>query len=292
MLGAIANWPEMLKETFRAWSDDKGPRLGAALAYYSAFSLAPLLLIAMAVAGLFFGRDAAQGKIAEQIQGLIGRDAAQAVQSMVKNSRHAGTGFFASVIGLVMLVLGASGVFAELQDSLNTIWKVEPRPKLKFLHAIRQRFLDFGMVFAIGFLLLISLVISAALSVVGHFISPFPSGYLFLLHLLEAVVSAAVITALFAAIFKFLPDAPVAWKDVWVGAGLTAVLFTLGKFLIGLYLGHSSIASSYGAAGSLMVALVWVYYSAQILFFGAEFTKVHAERSGSSRSAAPGGPSK
>jgi membrane protein len=271
----------IVKEAFTDWNEDNAPRLGAALSYYTIFSIAPLLLISIAVAALFFGQEAAQGRIVGQIEGLIGRDAAKAVQEMIENARKPGEGIMATVFGVSMLLFGAGGAFNELRAALDVIWEIPPRKGGGILGMIRERIASFGMVLVVGFLLLVSLVISAGISLLevkGTF-----AGSGVILQVLNTLVSLGVITVLFALIFKFLPDAhpAVGWKDIWVGALLTAALFTLGKFGIGLYLGRSSVASAYGAAGSLVLLLVWVYYSAQILFFGAEITQVYARRHGS-----------
>src|SRR5438477_5877869 len=271
----------MLKEAFKDWNEDDAPRLGAALSYYTIFSIAPLLLISIAVAGLVFGHEAAQGRIVEQIQGLVGRSAAEAVQSMLENARKPGQGILATLSGALTLLFGAGGAFNELRSALDTVWAIPPSPKGGLKLIVRERLASFAMVLVVGFLLLVSLVVSAGLSAL-ELKGAFPGSGL-VLEVLNVAVSLAVITVLFALIFKYLPDAhpPVAWKDVWVGAFITAALFTAGKFGIGLYLGHSSVASAYGAAGSLVLLLVWVYYSAQILFFGAELTQVWARRHGS-----------
>jgi membrane protein len=271
----------MVKEAFKDWNEDNAPRLGAALSYYTIFSIAPLLLISIAVAGLVFGAEAAQGGIVTQIQGLVGRDAAEAIQGMLENARKPGQGILATIFGAVTLIFGAGGAFNELRAALDVIWEIPPRKGGGVLGMIRERLLSFAMVLVVGFLLLVSLVLSAgisALEVKGTF-----PGSGVVLQVVNNAVSLAVITVLFALIFKYLPDAhpPVAWKDLWTGAFITAALFTLGKYAIGLYLGRSSVASAYGAAGSLVLLLVWVYYSAQILFFGAEVTQVLARRHGS-----------
>jgi membrane protein len=270
----------LLSTTFWDWTDDKAQRMGAALAYYTVFSLAPLLVIAIAVAAFAFGEDAARGHIVSQIGGLVGDQAARAVQDMIENaSRKKESGVVASAVGLVMLLFGASGVFGELQDSLNTIWGVKPRPGLGFVDMVRNRFASFTMVIGIGFLLLVSLILSAALAALSTRLGG--GAREDVMQAINALVSFAVITVLFAAMYKYVPDVRLQWRDVWMGAVVTSVLFTLGKFAIGLYLGRSSVASAYGAAGSLVIMLIWVYYSAQILLFGAEFTKVYARRYGS-----------
>ena len=271
----------LLRDAFYAWIDDKAPALGAALAYYTVFALAPLLIIVIAIAGLAFGREAAQGQILSQIEGLVGEQGGRAVQAMLENARQPGPGIVASAVGLITLIVASTGVFAQLQDSLNTIWRVTPKPGRGILGIIRDRLLSFLMVIVAGFLLLVSLVLSAALAALGKFFSyllPVPEA---VLHGVNFVVSFAVITLLFAAIYKVLPDAKISWSDVWIGAAVTSLLFSLGKFMIGLYLGKGSVASAYGAAGSLVIILVWVYYSAQILLYGAEFTAVYAIRYGS-----------
>jgi len=268
----------ILKQTFTEFSEDKVPRLGAALAYYTIFSLAPLLLIVIAIAGLAFGQEAAQGKIFAQLKGVLGPTAADGVQDMVKNAAKPKTGTFATIVGFVTLILGASGVFGQLKDALNTIWDVKAKKKSGIFGFIKDRFLSAAMVFGIGFLLLVALVIDAALSAI------LPE-----LQVVQIIISLAVVTVLFAAIFRILPDLKIEWKDVWLGAAFTSALFVIGKFALGLYLGRSAVGSTYGAAGSLVVLLLWVYYSAQILLFGAEFTQVytrsHGSRSGEQRAA-------
>ena len=256
--------------------------MGAALAYYTVFSLAPLLIIIIGVAGLVFGPEAAQGQIFEQLRGLLGEASAKSMQDLVENANaKPATGIFATVIGIVTLLFGASGVFGQLQTSLNAIWGVQPKPGRGVLGIIQDRILSFGFILVVGFLLLVSLLLTAAIALVGEWSGGMMPGMEFLIQLLNSVLSLAVITLLFAMLFKFLPDAKIAWHDVWIGAFITAVLFTVGKFALGLYLGKSSVSSSYGAAGSLIVLLLWVYYSSQILFFGAEVTQVYANRFGS-----------
>jgi membrane protein len=272
---------ELLKETVSEWSEDKAPRLGAALAYYTIFSLAPLLIIVIAVAGLAFGQEAAQGSIDEQIQGLVGREGADLVQTMIENARQPAAGALASGVGLVTLVVGALGAFGQLRDALNTIWEVAPKPGRGLKAVILGRLAPAALVLGVGFLLLVSLIVSAGLSALGNWLAGSLAGLSFLAQVINFLISFIVITLLFAMIFKFLPDAQIAWRDVWIGAALTALLFNIGKLLIGLYLGGGGVASSYGAAGSLIVVLLWVYYSAQILFFGAEFTQVYANKYGS-----------
>jgi membrane protein len=244
------------------------------------FSIAPLLLIAISVAGLIFGEEAARGQVVTQIQGMVGREGGEAIEGAIQNASKPSTSILATIIGLATLFLGASGVFGQLKDALNTIWEVKPKPGRGILATIKERFLSFTMVLGVGFLLLTSLVISAALAALGTFMSGLLPGLDILWQVVNFVISFAVVTLLFALIYKVLPDVKIAWRDVWIGAAVTALLFTIGKFLLGLYLGNASVGSAYGAAGSLLVILVWIYYSAQILFFGAEFTQVYAKRQG------------
>jgi membrane protein len=271
----------LLKDTFAAWSRDKVPRHGAALAYYTVLSLIPLLVVIIAMIGLIFGRDAAQGYIMEQIGSLVGPQSAQAIKEMIQRASEPSSGIVATLVAGVTLLAGASGVFAQLQDSLNSLWGVEPKAGRGIWGVIRDRFLSVGALLGTGFLLLVSLVLSAAVSAAGKWFGGFLPAPEVVLQGLELVLSLAVVTGLFALIFKVLPDAKVAWSDVWIGALLTALFFTIGKFAIGLYLGKSDVGSAYGAAGSLVILLVWVYYSAQILLFGAEFTQVYANKLGS-----------
>jgi membrane protein len=272
----------ILKKAGSDWMEDQAPTLGAALAYYTVFSLAPLLIIAIAIVGLVFGQEAAQGQIFEQLRGLLGEASAKAMQDMVQNANaKPATGVVATLIGVVTLLFGASGVFGQLQTSLNAIWDVEPKPGRGILGLVRDRILSFGFILVVGFLLLVSLLLTAAVAVVAQWFGGMLPAMETLAQILNFVLSLAVITLLFAMIFKFLPDAKIAWHDVWIGAFITALLFTVGKFALGLYLAKSGVGSSYGAAGSLIVLLLWVYYSSQILFFGAEFTQVYANRFGS-----------
>jgi membrane protein len=270
----------LVKEAFQGWMEDGSLELGAALSYYTAFSLAPLLVIAIAIASLAFGRQAVEGRLFGEIRGLVGPQSAATIQSMIASAGRRGSGTLATVASVVVILFGASGVFGQLQTSLDRIWHVAPKPDRGVRGLVRDRVLSFGMVLGVGFLLLVSLVVSAALSALGTFATGRLPAIAPLLQAAGFVVSFAVITVLFAMIFRFLPDAKVGWRDVWVGALATSLLFTIGRTLIGLYLSRSSVSSSYGAAGSLIVVLLWVYYSSQILFFGAEFTKVWAVRYG------------
>lgn len=278
----------LLKESFNQWMDDQAPVLGAALSYYTVFSLAPLLVLAIAIAGMAFGEEAARGEIVGAIQGLVGREGGLAVQTMIENASRPSEGILATVIGVAVLLFGASGAFAQLQNALNVIWKVAVNSNFSIGVFLKRRFFSFAMVLSVGFLLLVSLAISAALAALGKFFAgALPGGEGFW-QVANFLISLGVVTLLFAMIFKFVPDARIAWGDVWIGALLTAVLFSVGKFLMGLYLGSSTIGSTFGAAGSLVVLLIWIYYSAQILFFGAEFTRVYALRYGSGLRPVPG----
>ena len=251
------------------------------MAFYSVFALAPLFLIVIAMAGLVFGQEAAQGQIIGQIQGLVGEDSAKAIQHMIEEARKPSAGIIATVLAIVMLLLGATGVFAQLQEALNTIWRVEEKPGEGIWKILKDRFFSLMAVLGTGFLLLISLIISAGLSAVGTSVEhslPVPE---FLLQIINFCVSFAIVTLLFAMIYKLLPDISIQWGDVWIGAIITSLLFTIGKFFIGLYLGRSEVGIAYGTAGSLVVILIWVYYASQIFLFGAEFTAVYAESHGS-----------
>ena len=281
----VSSFFSLLKQTVAEWQRDNVSRLAAALAYYTTFSLAPILVIAIAVASFLFEQSTVQSSIIAQIQGLLGENAAGLIEEMLSSRSQSNDGFWATLISVALLILGASGLFIQLQDALDTVWNVVPKKENKtkgmILGLLRDRLLSFGMVLAIGFLLLVSLMLSAGLSAIsdsfGDVLIGWDTGWL----ILNAVVSFGIITLLFALIYKVLPDVKIAWSDVWVGATITSLLFTLGKYLIGLYLGNSSVASAYGAAGSFVVLLLWIYYSAQILLFGAEFTQVYAHRFGS-----------
>jgi membrane protein len=275
----------LLKETFTEWQEDKAPTLAAALAYYTVFSLAPLLIIVIAIVGLVFGADAAQGQIVAQLQSLIGKDGAQTVQDLIVKSSHPNSGIVATVIGVATLLWGASNVFTNLKEALNTIWNVKPAPGRGVWGFLQDRVLSFAMILSIGFLLLVSLVISALLAAVSYWLNGLLHVPVGIWQIVDFAISFGVVTLLFALIYKLLPDVNLAWNDVWIGAAITSVLFTIGKSLIGIYLGSSGIASTYGAAGSFVIVLLWINYSAQILFLGAEFTQVWANRYGSLRQA-------
>lgn len=271
---------ELFKQTFTEFGQDKAPRLGAALAYYTMFSIGPLLLIAVAMAGIFLGQEAAQGKVAAELRGVFGSQMADGVQKMIQASAKPKAGTVATIVGVITLMFGASGVFGQLKDALNTIWNVEPKESSGITGFVKNRFLSMAMVFGIGFLLLVTLVFDAIISAAGEYFAPFVGGEA-VLQAAQLVVSFALVVVLFAALFRYLPDLDIAWRDVWFGAMFTALLFVLGKFALGLYLGKAVVGSSYGAAGSLVIVLIWVYWSAQILFFGAEFTQVYARSHGS-----------
>ncbi|MCU0760161.1 MAG: YihY/virulence factor BrkB family protein [Steroidobacteraceae bacterium] len=272
---------ELLKRTFERWSAHEAPRLGAALAFYSMLSLAPLMVLVVAIVGLAFGETAAATQVAGQVRDMVGEEGAEAIQALVWNARTSSASTLASAIGIATLLFGASSVFAELRAILNLVWEAERPQGLGFVTLLRHRFFSFGMVLGVGFLLIVSLTISAALAAASKYFSqwlPVPAEAL---DALNFIVSFAVTTGAFALIYKYVPVVRIAWNDVWIGAFATALLFTVGKTLIGLYLGRASFGSAYGAAGSLIVVIVWVYYSAQIFIFGAEFTHVYAHTRGS-----------
>lgn len=273
---------QFLKTTINEWVEAEPFQLAAALSYYTLFSLAPLLLIAIGVAGLVFGREAAQNQIVETLQGMIGQDSAKAVQEMIQaSSEKPKTGMLSTIIGFVALLFGAGGVVGQLQTSLNKMWEVTPKPGQGIWGFLRQRFFSFAMVLAIGFLLLVSLVVTAVLSSFTSMLSSFLGDATLVAHAIDILVSFGFVTLLFALIYKYVPDVEIQWRDVWVGAALTSILFTVGKYLIGLYIGTSGVGSTFGAAGSLITILVWVYYSSLIFFLGAEFTRVYATQYGS-----------
>jgi membrane protein len=268
----------LLRDTVRDWYGDRAQRLGAALAFYTLFALAPGLVILIPLTGVFLGPQAAQGHIVDRIGFLIGRSGAEAIEVTIVSARQSGAGL--TIVAVVTLVFGLWWVFGELQDALNTIWGVTPRPGRRFLVILRERFWSFVLVVGVGFLLIASLAVSAWLAALGGFFAHLLPAPAAVLEAVDFVISFCLVTFLFGMIFKLLPDVHVAWRDVWLGAALTSLLFSLGKIVIGLYLVRTTIGSAYGAAGSLVVILLWVYYSAQILFFGAEFTKVWARRHG------------
>lgn len=270
------------KKAVSAWLDDFAPSMGAAISYYTVFSLAPLLVIVIAIAGAIFGREAVMGQITGQLTGLIGRDGANLVQGLVASASDTDRGLVAGTISVVVLLVGATTVFAELQSALDRIWHVPEREKPQGLWAVlRARLLSFGLILGLAFMLMVSLVVGAATSAFGGWIGGLMPASELLLHMVNVAVSLAFTSVLFAMIFKLMPSTPVAWRDVGIGAVVTAVLFEAGKVLIGLYIGKSGITESFQAAGSLVVLLAWVYYAAQIFLLGAEFTKVYADEHGS-----------
>lgn len=271
---------QVLKSAGIGWSNDRASSMGAAIAYYTIFSLAPTLLVAIAVAGFAFGRDAAEGAIVGELGTMIGRDGADAVQTMIRSADDMDAGIIATVIGVATLLLTSTGVFVELQSALNVIWKAPPAKRSGWWSLLRTRLLSLSMVFGIGFILLVSLVLSAGLTAVSDRLAASLPGLPLLLQAVTFLVSLAITALLFAMIYKVLPDVPIAWRDVATGAVLTAILFSIGRFAIGYYIGSSDLASSFGAATALVVILVWVYYSSQILLFGAEFTRAYAELRG------------
>src|SRR5688572_6026667 len=281
----LSNLPTILKLSYQGWKEDRASRLSAALAYYTIFSLAPMLVIVIAITGLLWEADVVRTQILNQVQGLVGAEGSDFIAGMITSTGTPARDIFATIIGIITLLFGALGVFNELHNSLNIIWGVEEEKTKGFFQTIKKviidRLLSFTMILGIGFLLLVSLVISTGISAVQETIGNiFPFSEL-ILQIINLVVSIGVITVLFALMFKFLPDAEIAWRDVWLGAFVTALLFSIGKTAIGIYLGNSAVASSFGAAGSLILLLLWIYYSAQILFFGAEFTQVYANKYGS-----------
>ena len=266
-----------IRRTFSAWQDDYAPSMGAAIAYYTVFSLAPLLLLVIAVAGLIFGREAVQGEIVNQVIGLVGKEGAVAIEGLLKSASEPAKSAIATGLSIALLIFGATTVFAEIQNALDRIWHVPAAKRPSgLIDLLRTRLLSFGLVLGLGFLLLVSLVISAAVAAVGSWWGNYFVGWETVLQLLNFGVSLTLSTVLFGMIYKLMPRARIDWRDVWVGAAVTAVLFELGKVCIGLYLGKSGVASGFGAAGSLAVLLIWVYYSAQIFLLGAEFTRLYS----------------
>lgn len=271
----------LLRSAGAAWIADNAPRLGAALAFYTLFSLAPVLIITVSIARVVFGNKAAEGEIVRQFQELMGTQGATGIETIIQSTNRPGLGAFATSLGLLTILIGASGAFNELQDTLNLIWKVDDKTKNFWVVTIRQRFLSLGLVLTTGFLLLTSLVVTAALSIAERYINTFLPKSVVLLISINSVFSFCMITLLFALIFKFIPATTIPWREVWMGAAVSSLLFTVGKVFIGFYLGHSALTSAYGAAASLVIFLIWIYYSAQILLFGAELTHIYALKYGS-----------
>ena len=280
----------MVKRAGAAWIDDYAPSMGAALSYYTIFSLAPLLLIVISIAGLVFGADAVRGEIFGQLRGLMGDDAAKAIEGLLASVSQPAEGITATLIGVAVLLVGATSVFGELQDALDRIWRCPARDSAGSLwRLLHTRLLSFGMILGIAFLLMVSLVLGAVMAALGKWWGDVFGGWELLAHSVNLAVDFALTAGVFAMIYKLMPRVRVAWRDVWLGAAVTAALFTVGKFLIGLYIGRSGVTSAFGAAGSLVIVLVWVYYSAQVFLLGAEFTWVYASTFGSARAAAPTG---
>jgi len=276
----------LLAETYRQWDANKAPKMGAALSFYTVFSLAPLVILITSLVGMVVERDAARHEIVGQFRTFVGDSGAQTVETILSHVADQKAGWWGTLIGFAVVLIGASGVFGELQDSLNQIWGVSSKRHPVFL-LLKERALSFAMILVLGFLMLVSFVLSAAIAVASHYLNAWLPGLNGLWELTNSGLSVLVVTVLFAIIFKILPDVKIAWKDVWLGAILTALLFVLGKFLLGFYFGRSAVASSYGAAGPLLILLVWVFYTAQIFFFGAEFTRAYAQRYGSHRQPDP-----
>jgi len=272
----------LLKQTFSEWLEDKAPQLGAALAYYTVFSLAPLILVLLAIVGLLFRNDpgGAWNKITEQMSYFLDKSAVEVVQNIAQKAAQPNKSLLATIIGILLALFGASGVFGQLQDALNTIWGVRAKPGAGIWGFLRSRFLSFAMVGGVCFLLLVSLTLESVLKGFSHYIQGVLPGGIVIAIAVYWIFDLAVVILLFAIVFKFLPDAKIRWRDVWIGAAITAIFFAIGKWALGLYLGSGSAASAYGAASSLITLLLWVYYSSQILLFGAEFTQVYACRAG------------
>jgi membrane protein len=274
----LQGWVSLCTKALYAWLDDRAPTMGAAIAYYTVFSLAPILVMVIAVAGLAFGREAAEGALFNHLADLVGPESAAAVQAILKSASSTRSGIFATVLGIGTLVIAATAVLGELQSALNLIWKAPPSSGHSVWHLVKSRLVSLSLILVIGFLLLVSLVISTALAAFSDYLDRILPGLATILHIVHLTFSFVFTTVLFAMIFKILPDHPVEWEEVWLGAAVAALLFTVGKYLISLYIGSSNIASTYGAAGALIIILVWVYYSVQILLFGAELAKAHTDR--------------
>jgi membrane protein len=271
-------WVDLLRTAINNWLNDRAPSMGAAIAYYTVFSLAPVLILIIAIAGLAFGKRAAEGALFDQIAALVGKESAGTVQALLRSASGTASGIIATLVGILGLVLAATGVFGEIQASLNLIWKAKPTTDTGLWKLVKLRLRSLGLIVGIGLLLAVSLVLSALLEGFSFYLDKILPGLPFLLDGLNSLLSFVMSTALFAMIFKILPDAKVEWRDVWIGAGTTALLFTIGKYLIGLYIGTSGVRSVYHAAGTLVLLLVWIYYSAQILLFGAELAKAYGDR--------------
>ena len=270
---------DVFKQTFKEWGEDKAPRLGAALAYYTVFSIGPLLVIVIAIASRVFQN--AQSQIVGTIQGIVGEGGGKVINDTIENASKGNSDIIATIIGIITLLLGASGVFGQLKDALNTIWEVKPKPGLGIVNTIKERFFSFTMVLGTGFLLLVSLVITAAVAAFSEVLKSFLPGADIIGQVISFIVSLLIIAVMFTLLFKFLPDVKITWGDVWIGGLVTAILFTLGQIALTFYLSSGAVGKSFGAAASFVIILVWIYYSTQILFFGAEFTQVYTNKYGS-----------
>lgn len=271
---SLRDYWQITRDTFKHWNAADPFRESAIVAYYAIFSLPALLVIIITFAGIALGEDAAQGEVSTQISSILGKESAKQIEQMIEKAGESKSTPFAAIIGIVTLLVGATGVFAQLQKSLNNIWEVQPKPKQKWLRLLRDRLFSFGLILSIGFLMLISLMVTSMLSLLSGWLkNHLPDFMLYLFFLIEVLVSLGGIALLFAMMFKILPDARIRWRNVWLGSVITAILFVIGKFLLGLYFGNAEPASAYGAAGSVVLVLLWVSYSSMILFFGAEFTK-------------------
>ncbi len=281
LIKALKGTGHVLKETFNEFIDDNGIKLAAALSYYTVFSLPPLLIIIISLSGFFFGAEAVRGEIFGQINGLVGNDAALQIQETIKNVKLSHASTFATILSAVILLIGASGVFVEIQDSINYIWGIKAKPKRGLVKFLKNRLMSFSMIGSVGFLLMVGLIVNSLMDVLNNRLEKiFPVDMIYLFYTMNLLLVFLIITLLFTVIFKTLPDGKIAWKDSVIGAGFTAFLFMIGKFAIGAYLGNSAQDDIYGAAGSIILILIWVYYSAIILYFGAEFTKVYAHKHG------------
>jgi membrane protein len=274
----LHGWVSFCRKTINAWLDDRAPTMGAAIAFYTMFSLGPMLVIVIAVAGFVFGQEAAEGALFGQLAKLVGPDSAGAVQAMLKSASSTRSGIIATAIGISTLIVTATAVFSELQVALNVIWKVSTTGSPTVWHFLRSRILSFALILVIGFLLLVSLLISTALAAFSDYLDRTLPSVSIMLYFVHLALSFGFTTVFFAVIFKILPDHPVEWQDVWLSAAMTALLFSVGRHLISLYIGSSNMASSYGAAGALIIVFVWVYYSAQIFLLGAEFAKTYGDQ--------------
>jgi membrane protein len=275
---SLQAWVNLVKQAVGAWFDDRAPTMGAAIAFYTVFSLAPILVMVIAVAGFAFGQQAAEGALFGEIADLVGSESAGAVQAMLRSASSTQSGIIATVVGIATLIVAATGVFSELQSALNVIWKAPATGNLSAWHLLKSRILSLSVILVIGFLLLVSLVISAALAVFSDYLDRTLPNFAIILYFVHLAISFSFTTVLFAVMFKILPDKSVEWQDVWLSAAVTALLFSVGKHLISLYIGSSKMASTYGAAGALIIVFVWVYYSAQILLLGAEFAKAYGDQ--------------